>query len=150
MEKIRQFMEDDFIPIEYWGRDHWSLLAYIGSVMIEVAGFQVGFDERMRQNRRNYRVMMEECKKPKRISRIAPSGIVGCMWKPEYTSRLNNGISENHDDWSCVQDMVHFGILKGKCQPNEILHFTRKGRSLYNKLIKHKQTGGQFSNFSIG
>jgi hypothetical protein len=101
----------------------------------------------MRQNRRNYRVMMEDCKKPKRPS--PSNSTAGCLWKPEYTSRLNDGVSENHDDWSCVQDMVHFGILKGKCAPGETLHFTRKGRSLYNKLIKHKQTGGQYSNFVV-
>ncbi len=43
------------VPVELWSKDHWSTLAYIETVMVEHGGrFEVGWDPRMRQNRRNF------------------------------------------------------------------------------------------------
>lgn len=53
------FTMDDSIPVAYCGKNHWSLLAYIETVMVECGGFDVGFDPRMTQNCRNYRIMKE-------------------------------------------------------------------------------------------
>lgn len=58
-------MEQSYVPVARWGRDHWRCLAYVEAIMVEMAGFQVGADPRMTANRRHYRVMAEQCPRPK-------------------------------------------------------------------------------------
>jgi len=156
---MKKFTEEEFVPIENWGKDHWSLLGYIGHVMIECAGFQIGFDPRMSQNRRNYRVMLEQCPNPRRHgSNRPPMG--GCMYKAEYKARLRDAEAhDNHDDHGIVQDMAEaeFFIMapSGKpvdsdyIQPGHTIFFSDKGRKYYDALTKHKQEGGNFSNFNM-
>lgn len=137
----------DYVPMNKWGKDHWSTLAYIETVMVEVQGFQVGFDARMRQKRRTFRVMHEQCPQPKRPSR----GGMGIPMEPKYGSRLNDGTSlEGHDDWDCVQDMAVEGLftvgVEG-VEPGATLQFSEKGLNLAQALRKHKIGGGVFGNF---
>jgi hypothetical protein len=40
-----------YIPINEWGRDHWSMLAYFESIEVDHGQFKILFDPRMRQNR---------------------------------------------------------------------------------------------------
>ena len=57
-------MEQAYVPMARWGRDHWRCLVYVEAVMVEMAGFQVGADPRMTANRRHYRVLAEQCPRP--------------------------------------------------------------------------------------
>lgn len=137
----------DYVPIDKWGKDHWSTLAYIETVMVESAGFQVGFDGRMRQKRRHFRIMQEECPRPKRPRRCNQ----GIPMSPEQGSRLNDGTSiEGHDDWDCVQDMAVEGLFTvdvDDIQPGVILKFSEKGWDLIHKLREHKGQGKNFASF---
>jgi len=156
----KQYTPDDFIPMAVWGKDHWSTLGYIESVIVDAngSGFQVGNDPRMRANRRNFRVMMEECKKP-----LRPSGnpsTIGYQPLPmdKYGTRLNTGQEVfRHCDWCCVQDMANEGLFASKpdlvaikaedVQPGVFLHLTEKGQQIAAALRKHKAAGGQFAFF---
>jgi hypothetical protein len=75
---------DIYISPELWGADHWSTLAYIETV--DCNGFQIGLDARMRSNRRNFRVMTEQCPSPKRIGANPGMAIV---MSPEHATRFN-------------------------------------------------------------
>jgi hypothetical protein len=138
---------DGYIPMAIWGKDHWSTLAYVETVMVESAGFQVGADARMRSNRHNFRVMQEQCPKPKRPGKLA----MGITMDPKYGSRLNDGTSvDNHDDWMCVQDMAKEGLFTvgpDEMEPGVVLHFSKKGNALAEALRRHKSAGGQFAKF---
>lgn len=143
------FTEDDFIPMAYWGRDHWSTLAYIDAVMVECSGFQVGRDARMKSNRRNFRVMGQECPKPKR-----PGDNVSMFAQPmerEHATKLNNGQQvANHDDWFCVQDMAAEGLFNqapDDIQPGVVLSLSAKGVQTVNLLRDHQRNGGQLAQF---
>jgi hypothetical protein len=157
MEVLKQQLEPteefthDFIPIHLWGKDHWSTLAYLETHDVDRGGFKVQFDPRMRQNRRNFRIM------PKSRQSQQEMGI-GVVMHPEYGSRLNNGkYAKNHDDWNCVQDFAEAGFLRigentitaEEVQPNEVLHLTDLGRSCALRLREHKAKGGTFSNFKF-
>lgn len=146
METNAQFLTE-YVPPALWGKDHWSLLAYIETVIVDCGGFHVGFDPRMRQNRRNFRVMSEQCINPKRPG--PPSR--GIPMDPKYGTRLNNNsFIENHDDWMCVQDFINAGILEGadsSLEPGDVLYLTEQGRVLANRLREHKAAGGSFSKF---
>lgn len=139
--------KNQFIPIELWGRDHWSTLAYLETHDVDHGGFKVQFDPRMRQNREHFRTLLKN-----------KSSNLGIAMSPDYGSRLNNETyAVNHDDWNCVQDFAHIGFLMiGKkvispddIQPNRVLHLTEVGRNYAFQLREHKANGGNFSNFKI-
>jgi hypothetical protein len=141
--------DDGYIDIHLWGKDHWSTLAYIETVMVECGGFQVGYDYRMKTNRRHSRVM-QECPFPKRPTRSIGRGVV---MKPENATKLSDGqIVEDHDDWCCVQDMADYGFFN--LQPDDIdpgvtLLFSPYGQNVALELRKHKLNGGSFGDFNI-
>jgi hypothetical protein len=143
----------DYVLPPLFGKDHWSTLAYAETVMVDVGGFQVGFDVRMRQSRRNYRVMREMCRRPKRV-RQGPDH--GCMWESKYSTVLaDKSMVEGHDDWSCIQDMAQAGFFTvgeqivgaDQVEPGVILHLSPLGRSMAERLRAYKAAGGTFGNF---
>ncbi len=144
---------DSYIPVPLFGKDHWSTLAYAEIVMVECGGFQIGFDVRMRQCRRNYRVMREMCRRPKRVKQ-GPD--MGCMWEPKYSTALaDKQTVDGHDDWHCIQDMAEAGFFTAggqivgaeACEPGVILHLSPAGRAVVEQIRAHKAAGGTFGNF---
>lgn len=130
--------EDEFVPMDLWGKDHWSTLGYIETKLVE-GPCKVSFDARMRQNRRHYRVLMEARHHD------------GVPMSPQYGSRLNDGTYLPwHDDWCCVQDMIAAGLFKdGKWGKGFSLKLTDEGHIATAALRKHKIEGGGFSTFNI-
>lgn len=149
--------DDGYIEIEQFAADHWSTLAYAETVMVENGGFQVGFDGRMRQGRRHFRVMMGECPRPKRQNHAGPSAAV--IMKPEYATKLADGTQvEAHDDWHCVQDLVYVGLMgiernglivpaPDDITPGVVLKLTPLGERCVSELRRHKTNGGTFATF---
>ena len=141
--------KDQYIPMTSWGKDHWSTLAYFQSINIDYAGFQVGFDPRMRQNRRHFRVMM--ALQPTTKHNKSSNGVV---MADEYGSRLKDkSIVDGHDDWMCIQDMAQEGLFTvpdaEDIEPGAILHLSEHGWRVIIALQKHKASGGTFSNFDV-
>lgn len=137
------------IPLHKWGKDHWSLLAYVESVSVECGGFEVGYDARMRHNANNFAFMNMKNPEPKRQNRPTMQGPV---MDERYATRLNDGTiaPDAHDDWMCVVDMASAGLFtvsSEDVQPGAILSLSDKGFSLCSSLRKHKAQGGQFANF---
>lgn len=141
-----QFRPDDLIPVEFWGKDHYSTLAYIETVMVDCGGFEVGVDPRMRSNRRNFRVLMDGNRKPRRPG--SSRWQMAVAMEPKHSSYLKNGAtSENHDDWCCVQDMVGAGLVTGDVEPGAVLHLSPLGQRFVVQLREFKATGGNFAEF---
>lgn len=144
----KQFVSTEWIPMENWGLDHWSQFAYMATVMFEQGGFQCGFDPKMRQNRRNFRVMMDQFPNPKRNGRNNAKGVV---MEEKWKTRLTDAESpRDHDDWSCVQDMANagmFNVAAGQVQPGVWINFSNLGYKYLDLLNKHKMTGGTFAEF---
>lgn len=147
---VPHFTADTYIPIEFWGVDHWSTLAYMDAVMVDCGGFEVGLDARMRSNRRNYQVMAQQNPAPRRPGNANP-GRHAVVMRVEHGTRLNNQQTvENHDDWSCIQDMAAAGLLNktvDKVEPRAKLAFSSMGRAISSALRDHKTHGGRYANF---
>jgi hypothetical protein len=141
-----------YIPMAQWSKDHWATLAYIETVMVDNAGFQVGIDARMKTNRRNFRVMHEQCPNPKRAMkpRTGPAGAI--PMRPEHATRLADGtVVEQHDDWCCIQDMADAGLFTvqaSQINPGAVLHLSERGQQIAEALRAHKARGGAFANFT--
>ncbi len=116
------------IPIELWGKDHWSTLAYIETVIVEQQYFSIKKDQRMRTHSHH-----------KELMHIDGSD--------EYGTRLNNKKEIfYHDDWDCVYDAEKEKLVNIK--DNKVT-FTEYGYHILASLRKHKSEGGNFSNFKI-
>lgn len=144
---------DDPVPLDNFGKDHRSTLAYAETVMVDLGGFQVGNDCRMRQCRRNYRVMRELCFEPRRVKALPNMSMV---MDRKYSTHLRDGtVIDGHDDWHCVQDMAEAGFFTvsgeqidaERVQPGVILHLSPRGRIFAEQLRAHKSAGGTFKNF---
>lgn len=141
-------MAEDVIPIERWGRDHWSTLAYVETRIVDHGG-RLDLNH-MRAHPRVHRAFANAA------SREADTA---------SPTRLNDDTTvDRHDDWSCVEDAVALGLLTMDEQepiqrrradeggafskarsPRFVL--TDLGRDVANQLRAHKGNGGSFATF---
>jgi hypothetical protein len=138
---------EQLVPMNRWGKDHWSTLAYVEHVAVECAGFQVGSDARMKSNRRHTRLLSQGCPNPKRAKSTSAMGMI---MRPEHATKLKDGtLLANHDDWACLQDFVAEGLFKPglELEPGTVLAFSERGHALTAALRVHKASGGQFAQF---
>lgn len=84
------------LPIDQWGKDHWSTLAYIESRCVDHEG--VLKNAHMRTNAsRHLLFMARDFASPGDGSR--------------YPTIYKGGEMADHDDWDCLYDMVQTGLL---------------------------------------
>lgn len=124
------------IPMEQWGRDHWSTLAFIESRCVNYGGDMIADrgHERMRCN-----------------FEIHP-GLRGGNGQPDGAdapTRLKDGsVVHEHDDWSCAEDMESSGLLEWKgTGTHPVFVLTELGIDVAGQLRAHKARGGGFKNF---
>lgn len=117
-------------PIEVWGKDHWSTLAYLETRWVDHGGvINVGH---MRCDRRRHPAFAH----------------VGS--NKTYPTRLKGSAQiEAHDDWDCLDDFEAAGLVhvEGAAGGIPIVKFTPSGNKAAAALRAHKGNGGSFGNF---
>jgi len=135
---------DQYIPPERWGRDHFQTLLYLETRAVDEKGI---IDNRqMRCNPRLHR----------QFANIGYSGIIDGS---KYPTRLKEGEITNHDDWSCLDDLVKAGCVEAYYwddKPDELFGnfkalvvFTPLGLTMAASLRAHKANGGKLSEFQL-
>ncbi len=121
------------IPINQFGKDHWSMFALIAHWCAE-AGLE-GFD--VWPKRRQLRI------DPRR--HLALAGWQG----RNFPTTLREGVEISpHDDWDCVEDMEDAGLVDIKGTGlNPVVHITDKGLRLAAEVTAFKTRGGCFGEF---
>jgi hypothetical protein len=85
------------IPIEKWGHDHWSTLAYIECRCVDHGGKLRNAN--MRTDYQRHPLLLDRCG-------------LGDPRGAKYPTRLADGSEQaNHDDWDCLNDMAAAGLL---------------------------------------
>jgi hypothetical protein len=118
------------IPLALFGKDHWSLFAYVETRIVdyrgEVANVHLRADWRINEHRKH------------------KGGDARA-----YPTRLKNGETASpHDDWSCIDDLVREGLLVWNGTGlHPIFALTEQGRDAAAKLRQHKGDGGVFATF---
>lgn len=127
------------IPVERWGKDHWSTLAYVETRVVDHRGF---VDDRHLRGHMH-------------------------GWE-KYPTRLRDGVLlHGHNDFDCIRDAVDAGLLayadpekaglskRAMERPSarntwrgDRLVFTEEGWSTVASLRSHRGRGGKFANFS--
>ena len=141
----------DFIPPLLWGKDHWTTLLYLASLAVDFE-IRVGYDPRMRHNRRHFRVMIAENPRPPQRNGDKSAPHMGhAPMREEHSTRLNNGkLARGHDDWNCVQDMAAidlFTIDAAKVDVKAKLQFSARGWLWINAVQKFCAAGGRAGQF---
>lgn len=120
------------VPMKDWGRDHWSTLAYLETRAVD----HNGSIERMHM----------------RCDPHPHPGLAHIGWRTghgsKYPTRLREGELQDHDDWSCMEDVEHAGLLENiGTGINPVVKLTDYGMIVCNALRNHKASGGSFGNF---
>jgi hypothetical protein len=126
-------------PIEKWGKDHFSLLAYVEDVCVH----QQSIDrERMRCNPLIHPLLLGY--RTGNLPGIIKDG------KYAYPTRLKGGaVIEGHDDWNVLDDLEEAGYLEIYSLVNGLVRMTQKGLVVASALRAHKANGGQFAEFHL-
>ena len=137
--------DPEFVPISKFGKDHWSTFAYVDTLLADRKWIA---NERMRCNARRHRPFVHV----NRFREVQDGS--------KYPTRLNDGSEVvNHDDWDCLQDCEHEGLLalivdEDTRRGEEVfggararVELTAKGRAISSQLRNFKAKGGNFREF---
>jgi hypothetical protein len=141
-------------PVEKFGKDHWSLLAYVEDLCVNGREGLGEIDPRkLRCNPATHQTMY-----------CAHSSPV--HWKPSYGTRLagffdfeDRGDPEkaiaaglqlrDHDDWDCLEDLEAAGYVEVLSLANGVVRMTKGGCEVASQLRTHKASGGHFAGFRL-
>jgi hypothetical protein len=146
---------DDRVPMERWGKDHWSTFAYLEVRIVDHKG-RIAHDH-MRCHMRRHPAM--HAAKRRAIAFGPADG-------SQYPTKLRDGELPDHDDYDCVDDMIAAGLVTVTMPPApagtlvtglvEAESMTRAayaltpglGQPIAAQLRAHKGIGGKFSTFT--
>jgi hypothetical protein len=118
------------IPIEQWGKDHWSTFAYIETRYVDHEGIP------------NIRQMRCDSARHPQFSHIREED------ERKYPTRYKGGELQDHDDWDCLDDCELAGLVE---TTGTGLHprykLTALGRLVAAQLRQHKANDGCFHDF---
>jgi hypothetical protein len=123
------------VPLELFGRDHWSTFAYIACVVTGRDG--IPDKDRMRTDRDRHPGL------------VGPT-VARLESKTKYPTRLAKGLERHeHDDWDCADDLETIGLIKQVgtgMNPKFIL--TELGWKVFKDLTEFKdKKGGSFATY---
>jgi len=123
------------IPVERWGKDHWSLLAYIETCCVDQSGrFEL---TRVRVN-------------PNTHPLLAVGLLSARKWQSSYGTRLNDdSILPQHDDIDCLDDLENAGMIYLQSLVNAIAVLSPMGIIVSSQLRAHKIAGNMYRDFKI-
>ncbi len=145
----------DIVPMEDFGKDHWSLLGYFETLCVDSVNDMGKID--MRRVRCNTKTHPHYS--ANHMDRLGP-GEHG--WKPEYGTRLHGYFLEGkerdksrqiqeHDDWDCFEDLIKADLVTWEGTGTfPHVKFTEKGLEIAAELRVHKAIGGVFAHFRPG
>lgn len=119
------------VSADQFGRDHWSLFAYVECRVVDHRGIP---------DRTHLRC--DPARHPAHAHEGSRHG-------GPFPTRLADGVLlPNHDDWDCLDDLEAAGLLSSHgTGVNPWFKLTRKGLRVAALLRAHKAKGGQFAEF---
>jgi len=144
----------DSVKIEDFGKEHWSLFAYLEIRCVDHKGTVNGAHLRHNPAKRPAVVGSDT----RGISALVAEGH---SWKPGYGTRLKGFWKDeggtdpsrqlpDHDDIDCMEDLEEAGLIKNEGSGlNPLIRMTKEGSRVAGLLREHKANGGQFAEFEL-
>lgn len=137
-----------FVNVEKFGKDHWSMLAYVESCCVDSNGSLGTLQKsKVRCNSNTHPLLNHN----------------GFPWKESWGTKLKgynkdhsqdldnaeaNGVFlKNHDDWDCLDDLENAGFVEVINLTQGLVKITPKGIKVAAMIREHKAKGGMFSDF---
>ena len=134
------------IDISLYGKDHWSLLAYVETVCVDHGGL---IDIRKLSCNPNSHPLLQS----------------GAHWNTKYSTRLRGffehpdrddpekaiaaGVQlRDHDDWDCLEDLEQAGLINIVSLTTPKVELTTLGVDIAARLRAHKAAGQMFATFT--
>lgn len=128
-----------------FGKDHWSLLAYVETLCVDSSKGVGEIDKR--------RVRANESTHPLHAVNRSSVG----KWNTDWGTRLSGyfldkGVDlkrriDEHDDWDCLNDLEEAGLINIISEANGFVKMTDKGMSVASRIREWKTKGGMFATF---
>jgi hypothetical protein len=128
------------VDIKQFGKDHWSVFAYIESCCVDNGGIV---------NIRHMRCDFDR-----------HPGLAHMIIREKYPTRLKGYfehkndpayIIKNHDDWDCAYDLEKEGLVRMiGTGVNPVYKLTALGKTVAGRLRAYKASGGNFATFEVG
>jgi len=118
------------VPPTDWGKDHWSILAFLETMAVDNKGLVKVAHMRTHPD-------------------VHPKYVHHCIEKL-YPTRLRGGSNlAGHDDWSCMEDMIDVGMIFALMRDRRVwIYFTPFGLDVVGALRAFKARGGLYRDFS--
>jgi hypothetical protein len=147
--------DDQRIPLEDWGKDHWSTLAYLETRIVDHRG-RISHDH-MRCHAGRHPAMLAA---KRRVHGTSADGSA-------YPTRLRAGRTlPDHDDYDCLDDMIAAGFVTATMPPapagtlitglveaelmtRATYALTEAGQRVVGELRVHKGNGGNYAGFEV-
>lgn len=147
----------DKISVAKFGKDHWSLLAYVEHTCVNGTGGQGELDRsKMRCNSKRHPELAGN------FSSLLSDG----GWKLSYSTRLAGYFDfaersdpekailsqvqvRDHEDWDCLEDLGAAGYVDVLSRINGRMQMTDAGLAVSAELRAFKAKGGQFAGFQL-
>lgn len=134
---------------ERFGRDHWALLAYLETLVVDAVAERSDEDgtaavgtidrERMRCNPVAHPHLMGQ--------RQLVGGSVDASGRYLYPSRVRGREVPGHDDWHVLDDLEAAGWVEAISVVNGFVRLTPAGLTVALALRAHKASGGTLAAF---
>ena len=138
------------VAIEKFGRDHWSLLAYIETICVDA------LDQWGQIDRNKLRVNIQT---HPLLAGHRQAMAIHALEKPpygyKYGTRLKGHTEEKpnvikeHDDWDCLEDLDKAGLVEFLTLTSGGVRMTDNGLVIAAHLRAHKARGGQYATFDL-
>lgn len=128
------------IPMTEWGKDHWSVFAYIENRCVDAIG-GIG-----RPDLRHV-----QCNVNRHPGLVSYSLLGSPHDGADHGIRLKDRElpGPDYDEWDCIDDMEHAGLLEHVGTGiNPAYKMTPLGSEVIAALRKHKANGGNFASFT--
>jgi len=136
--KFYPIKEQEYIPIEQFGKDHWSTFIYIETRAVDHKGKLD--NSHMRTDVDRHPMLLGDSQKR-----------FGVCGDKKYPTCLKGGVDlEDHDDWDCIADLIAAGLIVDHITDVDLTYrLTEKGWQIASQLRQHKANGGWCSNFEV-
>jgi hypothetical protein len=138
------------VPVETFGKDHWSLLHYIQSCCVNATG-GIGklSQNKMRCNPETHYSLSNSIPwKNEYSTRLF--GFFDLKDKKDFQKAIDSGLQiSGHDDWDCLKDLIDAGYIELISYTSRQVKFSIKGTDVFSLLSKHKLSGNNFASFQL-
>lgn len=130
-------IEPEFIKMSKWGKDHWSLLAYLEAMCVDGTD-GVGTIDFLK-------VRVNPARHPKLLGKPM---VAARTWQDSYGTRLVGKVLPTHDDIDCLADLRRANLVDVIDLQEGSVQLTERGKDYALALRRHKmEVKATFGNY---